>query len=434
MSFDLDGAANAAEARRLLEPLREDIVRLAAALVQIKSVNIPPDGTETAAQDVLRDFLAAHGVQAELYELDFLQQSGHRWVRGDRKYTGRKNLSVHLPASGCGKSLLLNGHMDTVPPGKLGSWTDDPWSGRIQNGRLYGLGSFDMKSGVAAQAGVVAAIRKAGISLSGDLILQSVVDEEWGGGGGTLAALLRGERADAAVISEGTQLEILRATRGGFVVDLEVRAGDPAGYFSEQAVVSPALPLGRLLQWVQNWTERRSQMETSGPYASVADPAPVQVLAIEANRMDRDIPLSVPLQATVRIYFQFLPEEDVAQVLRTIRESLDEFSQSDTFFRSHPITWTPLYDPPLLGHELPDQHPWTKCLASAVGAICDGDARISAAPYPCDAFLLQREFGIPTLLFGPAGAGAHNPDEYAEVDSIVKTAESLLTATLAWCR
>ncbi len=290
-----------------------------------------------------------------------------------------------------------------------------------------------MKAGLAAQAGVAAAVRRAGVPLAGDLLLQSVVDEEWGGGGGTLAALLRGERADAAVVSEGTQLEILRATRGGFVVDLEVQAGDPAAYFSEQVVVSPAVPLGRLLQWVDGWTQRRAALKTNGAYSSVPDPAPVQVLAVEANRLDRDVPLSVPLYGAVRVYFQFLPEEDVPAVLQTIRKSLDEFCSSDAFFRAHPVHWKPFYDPPLLGHELPETHPWTQCLAAAAGGVCGKQPRISAAPYPCDAFLLQREFGIPTLLFGPAGGGAHNPDEYVDVESILLTAESLLAATLLWC-
>lgn len=422
----------AADARRILAPLRDELVRLTAALVRTNSVNIPPNGTETAAQLVLQQFFAGQGVKAELYSLDFLSEANHAWIRRGRDYSGRKNLSARLTGSGRGRSLLLNGHIDTVPPGKK-TWGRDPWSGEIHDGRLNGLGSFDMKSGVAAQAVAVAALHRAGVSLAGDVILQSVVDEEWGGGGGTLAALLRGERADAAIISEGTQLEILRATRGGFVVDLEVCAGDPAAYFSQEAVVSPAVPIGRLLQWIDGWTKQRAQIKATGAYASVADPVPVQVLAIEANRLDPDVPLSVPLQATVRVYFQFLPNEDVAEVLRGVRESLAEFQTNDPFFHLHPIAWEPLYDPPLLGHELPESHAWTQCLVAAARAVCETELAVSAAPYPCDAFLLQREFGIPTLLFGPRGGGAHNPDEYVEIDSVVKTAESIIAAALVWC-
>lgn len=431
MSVHTEGTSAAADSRELLKPLRTELLRLAAALVRTDSVNVPPHGREMQAQGVLREFFKAHGIESELYSLDTLAQTGHPWVRHDRDYKGRQNLSVQFRGSGRGRSLLLTGHIDTVPQGTA-PWMHDPWSAHIENGRLYGLGSFDMKSGLAAQAVALTALHLAGVSLGGDVLFESVVDEEWGGGGGTLAALLRGVRADAAVISEGTQLEILRATRGGFVVDLVVQAGDPAQYFSSKPLVSPALPLARLLQWIEGWANLRSAIRTAGAYASIPDPAPVQVLAIEANRLDRHVPLSVPLQAAVRVYFQFLPEENVSDTLQKIRDSLDEFQARDTFFREHAIVWRPLYDPPLLGHELPESHPWTQTLASAVRSIRKQEPVIGAAPYPCDAFLLH-EFGIPTLLFGPAGAGAHNPDEYVETDSIIATAESILAAAMIWC-
>ncbi len=425
-------SGTALDAKKMLRPIRREALELLRKLVQTDSVNIPPNGSETPAQLVLKNFFRAQDIKAELYSLDVLGTSNHGCIRTDRNYKGRKNLAVRFGGSGRGRSLLLNGHIDTVPPGN-GKWSDSPWSGKLRQGRIYGLGSFDMKGGVVAEAIVMAALHRAGVKLGGDLIFESVVDEEWGGGGGTLAGRLKGDMADAAVISEGTQLQILRASRGGFVVDLEVEAGDAAAYFSSGAVVSPAIPLGRLLQWIGSWTERRQHLKTSGAYASVEDPAPVQVLAIEANRLDPNVPLSVPTKAAVRVYFQFLPEEDVGAVLASVRQSLDNFQAADPFFQSHPIRWVPLYDPPLLGHELAESHPWTQCMASCLQTVRNQPPVISAAPYPCDAFLLQKEFGIPTLLFGPSGAGAHNPDEYVDVPSVMITAEVLLTAALQWC-
>jgi acetylornithine deacetylase len=290
-----------------------------------------------------------------------------------------------------------------------------------------------MKAGVAAHAGVMIALRSAGIKLAGDLIAESVVDEEWGGGSGTLAARLRYGTADAAIVSEGTELAILRATRGGYVVDLKVTAGDPTAYFAHGEIVSPAAPIGRLLGWVERWMHGRAGVRGTGAYASVPNPTPVQILAVESNRIENDVPLSVPTQAIVRVYFQFLPEEDVNVVIQEVKASLKGFEQNDPFFRSHTIDWIPLYDPPLLGHELPSDHPWTKCMADSAEHVTHRAPVVSAAPYPCDAFLLQREFGIPTLLFGPSGAGAHNPDEYVDVKSTVRTAETLLAAALLWC-
>jgi len=269
--------------------------------------------------------------------------------------------------------------------------------------------------------------------LGGDLFAESVVDEEWAGAGGTLAARLKGIMADACVITEGTNLSVVRATRGGFFLELVSRAGDASAYFSKEEVVSPAVPMGRLLGWIDMWTKKRRAVDRGQTYKDFPDPAPVQVLALEAHRFDPDTPWATPLEAKVRVYFQFLPHENVAGVIHTIRRSLDDFCRGDPFFRTHPPEWRPIVDPPLLGHELPAGHEWTRCLADAAGSILGKPAVVSAAEYPCDAFLIQRKFGVPTLLFGPCGAGAHNVDEYVTLKSVVQTAESLLAAALAWC-
>ncbi|MFB3892129.1 MAG: M20/M25/M40 family metallo-hydrolase [Phycisphaerae bacterium] len=412
--------------------MKARIVALVQQLVRTDSVAIPPDGHEGPAQKVLLRFCKEHNLDAELYDTGFVLRSNHPYVRRDRHYRGRPNLIARLPGTGRGRSLLLTGHVDTVPAG-TGAWHDSPFSGAIRAGRLYGRGSWDMKGGLAAQFAVAAALRRAGVRLGGDLLCESVIDEEWAGGGGTLAGRLRGDNADAAVIAEGTNLATLRATRGGHFFEIECAAGDSKAYFSKQEAVSPAVPMGRLLGWIDQWTQRRRLVPVSGPYRGFADPTPVQVLAMEANRFDPCMPWSVPLAGRVRVYFQFLPSEDVIGAVGRIKESFKSFCRRDPFFKAYPPIWRDIVWPPLLGHELPAADPWTKCLVASATAAINQPPAISAAPYPCDAFLLQREFGIPTLLFGPCGAGAHNIDEHVTIRSVIQTAQTLLTAALVWC-
>lgn len=420
------------DARRLLAPLKDDLLDLLSGLVRADTVAVPPDGNEAAGQKVLARFCRRHRLDAELYQTDFLLRSRHPYVRRERNYAGRCNLIARLGGTGGGRSLLLSGHIDTVPPGEA-RWKDSPFSAAIRGGRLYGRGSFDMKGGLAAQFVAMAALRRAGLRLRGDLLCESVVDEEWAGGGGTLAGRLRGDTADAAVIPEGTNLAVVRATRGGHFFEITARAGDAAGYFSKQEVVSPAVPMGRLLGWVGEWTARRAAIKAGGAYAGFADPVPVQVLALEANRFEPDVPWSVPLEAKLRLYFQFLPDEDVPAVIGEIRKSFDAFCRKDAFFRQYPPAWRDVVYPPLLGHELAADHPWTQALASAAAGVTKAPAVVSAAPYPCDAFMLQGQFGIPTLLFGPSGGGAHNVDEYVNIRSVMQTAQTLLAAAMDWC-
>jgi len=419
------------QARKLIRRSSGELKRLLQELVRTNSVAMPPGGNETPAQLVLQSFFRQQGLRPDLYPTDFIQKSGHQAVRTNRTYRGRKNLSVRLSGTGRGKSLLLNGHMDTVPPGKA-AWSRSPWSGAFHNGAVHGLGSFDMKGGLVANAAVVCALHQAGIRTGGDILFESVVDEEWGGGGGTIAARLHDGNPDACVIPEGTQLEIYRATRGGFVVDLTVDAGDSSAYFSKAEVPSPAIAIGRLLGWVEAVGKQRSTVKATDAYAAFPDPVPVQVLAVEANGLATEFPLSVPTQAAVRVYFQFLPDENVDAVIQEVEKSLRQFECTDPFFSKHPILWKPPIGSPLLGTTLEVNHPWVRCIAASAHVVTGRAPVMTGAPYPCDAGLIQREFGIPTLLFGPTGAGAHNPEEYVDFESVLTTAEVLLTAALQW--
>jgi acetylornithine deacetylase len=425
-------AEAAREARRLLRPLKRELIWLLQRLVRTNSVAVPPDGNEAAAQKLLYRFLKAHKLDVEIYDTGFLNRSRHRYVRRERRYAGRPNVIARLSGRGRGRSLLLTGHVDTVPPGP-DPWKLSPWSGAIRNGRLYGRGSWDMKGGLVAHFAVAVALRKAGIRLGGDLLCESVVDEEWAGAGGTLAGRLRGDLADACVITEGTNLSVVRATRGGYFFDIICRAGDPSAYFSKQEVISPAVPMGRLLAWIDTWARKRRSLRRGTAYRDFPDPAPVQVLALEANRFDPQIPWSAPLAGQVRVYLQFLPHENVPAVIDQLKHSFARFCQQDPFFRVYRPIWRPIVDPPLIGHELPADHEWTRHLVRSAAASLGTAPPLTAAQYPCDAFIIQREYGVPTLLFGPSGAGAHNANEYVSVRSVLQTAEVLLTAALDWC-
>lgn len=420
-----------AAAVRALKDLKPELTELLKDLIRVNTVSIPPDGNETPGQLVFQKFFRQHGLRSELYDTEFVAKSKNPWSRRQRNYKGRKNLVVRVAGSGGGHSLLLSGHMDTVPT-DLAGWKHSPWEPSLSRGRMSGLGTFDMKGGMVAQVAVLVALKRAGIRLKGDLLFESVVDEEWGGGNGTLAGRMRGDNADACVIAEGTQMEIYRATRGSFVVDLLVQAGSEKDYFSSGEVVSPAIPLGRLLGWVDSWVQRRKTVKARGAYKDFADAAPVQVLAVEANRMENLLPLSVPLRAGIRVYFQTLPHEDVDALIGQIEASLRRFERQDSFFRKYPVKWSPLLESPLLGHELSASHAWTRCMVKSVETVM-GSATLTAAPYPCDAFLMQRGYNIPTLVFGPCGGGAHNPNEYVEMKSLFQSAEAMLAAALDWC-
>jgi acetylornithine deacetylase len=160
-----------------------------------------------------------------------------------------------------GKSLILNGHIDVVPLGPTDMWTDDPYSARIDGDRLYGRGAGDMRSGAAANVWALDALRRIGLQPASEVILQAVVEEE-STGNGTLMAHLKGYKADAALIPEPMQEQLVRANVGVLWFQIEVR-GRPvhvrAMSTGSNAIDSCWKVVGTLRELEQDWNDRHAQ-------------------------------------------------------------------------------------------------------------------------------------------------------------------------------
>ena len=225
-------------ARKTRRGYQDEIIQVMQDLVRIPSQNTPPVGQEGACQAHIADYLRRHGLAPDVYELDKVPGlAEHPAYWPGRDYRGRPNVSSLLPGKGGGRSLLLTGHCDTVPIGE-GVWTKPPFGGEIHDGRLYGLGSLDMKGPVGAMLVLFKAVAEQNIPLRGALGFESVVDEEFGGVNGTLAGRLRQGRMDAAVIGEGTNLDIYPAAKGLLISTLTFTSN--RGSFMEAAVAERA--------------------------------------------------------------------------------------------------------------------------------------------------------------------------------------------------
>lgn len=168
----------------LVESKRNEIIELTRSLVRIPSVA----GEEANCQDFVLDRLRRLGARLDVWEPKISELKDHPAYSDVEKYEepklrsyeGRPNVVATFQGSGGGKSLVLNGHVDVVPSGPREMWTHDPWGGEVEEGRLYGRGAVDMKGGLAAMIAAGQVIAEDGVSLRGNLILESVVDEEPG--------------------------------------------------------------------------------------------------------------------------------------------------------------------------------------------------------------------------------------------------------------
>ena len=184
---------------------RDHAIKFLRDMVAIPSVT----GEEAAIQKHMSGYLMNVGLDVDMWETDWEELKKHPGYRPvDRGYEGRPNIVATLKGTGGGRSLLLNGHTDVIPVGNGEGWSDNPWSAKIENGRIYGRGSCDMKSGVASHVLAVQYLKELGLTPKGDVMINIVIDEEVSGHG-TLDTVIRGYKADA-----GIQIEADKLTKG----------------------------------------------------------------------------------------------------------------------------------------------------------------------------------------------------------------------------
>ena len=206
------------EIGRVVEARRGETVRLLQALVRTPSVT----DDEGAVVEIVEEAFRARGLEVDRWEATAEEVAPYVEHVGEQtRYEGRPNVVGTRRGRGGGRSLFLNAHTDTVGNGDLEAWTHGPLSGEIDGDLLYGRGSCDMKGGLVTYLAALDALEVLGIRLSGDVSVAATVGEE-DGGLGALSTVLRGHRADAALISEPTRLRLVPAQGGSLVFRLTV--------------------------------------------------------------------------------------------------------------------------------------------------------------------------------------------------------------------
>ena len=405
---------------------------LVQELVRIPSENKPPLGNEKPCQSYLAEQFRKLGLEPDLYEPDAVPGvTSHSLYWPGRNYHDRPNLAVRRPGSGGGRSLLLSGHIDTVPKGTL-EWTRDPFGGEIEGNRLFGRGSNDMKGGVATNLFVFEAIAELGLSLRGDLLFETVVDEEFGGVNGTLAGRLRGHNADAAVLSEPSFLRICPAQRGGRTAHITFRAH--GGILSQGSFPSGAIqPLRHFLMRLPDFAaERRRRAPVHELYRNHPDPVPVAVTKVFTGPWGTGEPVGPPESCRVEMYWQMMPGETKDEVEREFLSWMDSIvREAPELFGvrpevEFPIRWMP-------GSAISMSEPLVAELAECVGTVTPQAPVITGMEGPCDMYIFHQVSCTPAVLWGARGGNTHAADEYLEIDSLVTATKALLLLVCRWC-
>ena len=203
-----------------VEAARAELIDFLQKLVQTASLS----DHEQDVQNLVAQKLTSLGLEVEVISSNFEELKDHP-AFGDDGFSASERINVvgrwAGTQAGIGKSLILNGHVDVVPVGDLSLWDDSPWSGAIHDGKLYGRGSCDMKSGLCAGIFAIDILRRLGYQPSRDVLFESVIGEE-SGGVGTLTTIIKGYTADGVILLEPTRLEISPVQSGALTFRLIV--------------------------------------------------------------------------------------------------------------------------------------------------------------------------------------------------------------------
>jgi acetylornithine deacetylase len=413
-----------------VENIEGDIIQLLQDLVRIPSINHPPDGDELACQEYVAHYLEGLGLTPDVYtpyEVEGIKDHPAWW--GARDYTRRPNVSARLKGSGGGRSLVISGHIDTVPLG-VHPWQRDPFAAIIEEGKLYGLGAYDMKSGVAIALATMRVIKDLGLNLKGDLIVETVVDEENGGVNGTLAGRVRGYIGEGMIITEPSGLVIWNGNRGGRVAHLTF--GGEEGIGLEGGIMVNAIDqLTRFLTGLEDFRKLRWS-HVPGWKTGNFDPVPVWVTKIYAGGWGPNVPQTVPSECFVELYWQLLPGETQDEVDSEFFNWLKNLiGQYPSIFIHHPkveftIRWMP-------GSTIPEDSPFVIAFRSVAERMLNKEVKVELCDGPSDLYVVNDYFPTRAIHFGVRGGNAHAADEYINLEDLARVTKIITLFTLEWC-
>lgn len=408
----------------LIDRNRDKAVSFLQKMISIPSVT----GDEAAIQKFVADYMRGIGLEVDMWETDWEELKKHPGYRPvDRGYEGRPNIVATLKGTGGGRSLLLNGHTDVIPVGNGEGWSDNPWSASIKDGRIYGRGSADMKSGVASHILAVEFLKAAGVQLKGDVLVNVVIDEEVSGHG-TLDTVIRGYKADAGISGETSDLAVQPACIGRIWFEIAIE-GKPAGVQKRYEGIS-GIELGyKIVKAVQELEDHRVATVKHPLYPNALDSLPCLIGSFQAGNYPSAFPATCLLKGSIAT----VPGEDHEGVKRSLVEKIAEAAAKDEWMKDHPpVVRFVGYDAE--ASEIPRDHPIVDLVSKNYKEVTGRDPEISGRQGAADTRFLNSYGETPTVIFGPGSTAVmHSNDEYVSIDDYITAIKVIALCIYDWC-
>lgn len=378
--------------------MNDDPIELLKQLVSINSVNpdlVPGGAGEAAIGDFCGAWLAARGFEVHRLE----------------EHPGRPSIVGVARGSGGGRSLMFNGHYDTV---SIDGYDGDPLAPMVDGDRLYGRGAFDMKGGVAAM--MVAAARARTKGLRGDILVACVADEEYASFGTEEVA--RNFKADGAIVTEPSHLELTIAHKGFAWFDVIVEGRAAHGSRPELGIDAIA-KAGKFLVALEAYGNRLQ----ADPRHAILKSGSVHASMIGGGAEWS----SYPARCRVSLERRTIPGETPRQVQAELEAIIEQIHAGDPDFQA--IVEPGLNRGPF---EVPETEPIVATLDKAATRSLGRKPARRGEPFWTDCAILK-DAGIPCVMFGADGAGAHSRNEWTTLSSVRTLADILTDTAIEFC-
>lgn len=344
-------------------------------------------------------------------------------------YAGRPIVVGKLPVKGekTGKSVIFQGHIDVVSPEPVDLWDYDPWGSTIVDGKMYGRGLQDMKSGVAAMIYAVKAIQDLNIDLGADVILKTVYEEECTGNG-ALAAIERGYHADAALIPEPFGPNALIAQVGVIWMRVKV-TGLGSHVESGDSAVNAIEKAYELIKEIKNYEKDINDEKRKHPdFKDVDHPLNVNVGIIRAG----DWASTVPAECTFEVRVGLYPGEDPQKVKDELKERLLDYAAKDAWFKKVPpeITFYGFHAP---GVSVNPNEEIFQYLEEAHNLVESEKMNYMATTATTDIRYYYLYYDTPATCYGPVGGNMHAANEWVDLESVKNCTKVYAAFLLKWC-
>lgn len=409
-----------------VDDLRAILIATLQEIVQVPSLT----GAEGAVQQVVARLMAELGLEVDVWEPDPALMAPHLEAVGlpeSGSWAGRPNVVGTLRGSGRGRSLILNSHIDTVEPGDAERWTHPPFSGDYADGQVWGRGSLDMKGGLATNLVAVRALRAAGITLRGDVMVESVISEE-DGGAGTVATLLRPYVADGAIITEPTRLRLVAATGGSFVFRITIE-GLAAHAAARNEGVSAIEAFSFVHAGLLAYETRRNAAITHPLYAPIANRVPLNIGTVRAGSW----PSSVPEWLVAEGRGGLVPGETLADTQREFVAEVRRIADGHAWLRDHQpvVEWI---TGQFTAGEIQTDDPLVGVVGMAHETATGMPVAIEGVTYGTDARHFLQIADMPCVVYGAGDVAlAHQTDERMDVDALMMATQTIALSIATWC-